>query len=179
MLADPLCPSGLVSQPHCHTVPQRHAVPAPHRGGAVSLGLCFQPQEGSSTPAKIYQRGGPQRSGATIPPQMPGAAQIVTGKGRAAGTQATHCSSPHSPHGGHHPQLSAPWPTLLRPPTAGPASASPAGKRVATPAQCCAHQALTSAPGQAKLSVSAVASASSAAPWTLYCSQARHPPPPK
>lgn len=51
VLAQPPCPSGLVSQP------RRHSVPHPYRDGPMCLGICSDPQVGSSVPTKPYQLG--------------------------------------------------------------------------------------------------------------------------
>lgn len=125
----------------------------------MPLGFCPQPQVGSSTPSKTSPLGGccgSQGEGggrAAMPSQMPpppfssGCEHLELPKGggqrpsseaarKAAGAQATLCSSPCSPHGGQHPRLCLPWPTAepLSSPHPGPPQCSPAGGCVATPA---------------------------------------------
>lgn len=105
-----------------------------------------QPQVGSSTSSKTYQLGAHRVAGQQCHPKchLHPSAQSASAwtcansggqrpsseaVGRAAGAQATLCSSPLSPHGRQHTQLCPPWPTaeLFCSPHPGPLGAPQLG----------------------------------------------------
>jgi len=167
------CPSGFVTSHRweaAHPVKPPSGVPVAWWGNSAVPKCHLHPSAQGASTWSCANGGGQRPSSEAM--------------GRAAGAQATCCSSALSPRGGQHPLLCPPWPTAK--PFGGPHPGHPLPPRCPSAGGTCGHPHRGAVPTRLspqhqdrQSSGNAATSASSTAPWTLSCPPVRHPPPPK